>query len=303
MMIKISHKNNGSTVAAVIITYNPDLKKLMGLINSILNECDHIYIVDNKSDDINSIKVFVADNHFITLISNESNVGIAAAQNQGIKASLSSGMDFTLMFDQDSLPPSNFIPNLIKGYHSVNELDNVAAVGPNLFDSRYNFNYAFIILTKLGFRKKFIPKMEEKEPVKVSCLIASGLLIHNKALATIGLMDEALFIDYVDTEWCLRCESFGYDIFLIPTVTLEHEIGDSTLSLGKFKVPVHSPWRRYYRVRNGFKLLKMKHVPKLLSVREILFSFIHQIILLVNTRDAKYFKYYINSVRDAFRKS
>ena len=302
MMINTMQKKNGSLIAAVIITFNPDIKKVIDLVNSISYECHHIYIIDNNSKEIHLLQDFIVGVKNITLIINETNQGIAAAQNQGINASVASGMDFTLMFDQDSLPKKGFISGLIRGYNLVSINKNVAAVGPNLFDSRYNFNYSFLILDKLGFREKYIPEPDETNPVEVSCLIASGLLINNSCLQRVGLMDEALFIDYVDTEWCLRCKSYNYHIFLIPNITLEHEIGDSNISLWKYKVPVHSPWRRYYRVRNGFKLVTMKHVPKLLSIREIIFSFIHQIILLANTRDSKYFKYYLNSVKDAFRK-
>jgi rhamnosyltransferase len=201
------------------------------------------------------------------------------------------------------MPSLTLINDLIDGYYNKKSSYNVAAVGPRLMDSRYNFDYSFIRLTRMGFRKKITPHVNDHNPIEVSCLIASGMLIINSSLEKIGLMDEKLFIDYVDTEWCLRSKSLGYSFFMIPDAKLEHEIGDTNIKFFCYRVPVHSPWRRYYRVRNGFLLLQMKHVPKLLSLREISFSVIHQLILLLRTMDVDYLKYYLKSIKDIFRKS
>lgn len=302
-MLNNIHENHDNSLAIVIVTFNPDIKKMQSLVSVLKDKCSHIYIIDNNSGNSLALLQFFEDQLNATLILNNLNLGIAAAQNKGIKASIESGYKFTLLFDQDSLPEDTFISNLIKGFYSLDNFERVSAVGPKLFDSRYKFNYSFIILDSIGRREKYTPNNDEKEPVEVTCLIASGMLINNNCLNAVGLMNEDLFIDYVDTEWCLRCKSFGYSLFLIPQAKLEHEIGDSSIKFFKYRIPVHSPWRRYYRVRNGFSLLKMKHVPKLLSIREIIFSFVHQIVLWVNTRDSKYLKYYLKSVKDAFRTS
>lgn len=115
-------------------------------------------------------------------------------------------------------------------------------------------------------------------------------------------MDETLFIDYVDTEWCLRMHAHGYNVYITPNVVMKHEIGDAHIQLLGVVVPVHSPWRRYYRVRNGFYLFKMKHIPKLLAMREITFALIHQILLYVNSKNKEYVKIYFRAVYDVFKK-
>lgn len=291
------------SVSVVIVTYNPDIVKLKKLVNSLLSQCGNIYIVDNNSLNKSSISELCLGIDEVQVIFNDFNSGIALAQNLGIKLSVASGSKFTLLFDQDSLPNSQFISNLIEGFDELPNPEQIAAVGPMLYDSRYKFNYAFIILDKFGRRKKHVPDENDLKSIPVSCLIASGMLINNDCISKIGLMDESLFIDYVDTEWCLRCIDLKYRLYMIPKARLEHEIGDSNIKLFRYRVPIHSPARRYYRVRNGFILLRMKHIPKLLAFREILFSFVHQSILLVNSKNIGYIRYYFKSIKDALKKT
>ncbi len=64
-----------------------------------------------------------------------------------------------------------------------------------------------------------------------------------------------LFIDSVDTEYCLRIYSMRYKIKRIPSVILNHNLGDikEYKILGvKFKPTNHNPIRRYYITRNRF---------------------------------------------------
>ena len=115
-------------------------------------------------------------------------------------------------------------------------------------------------------------------------------------------MNEALFIDYVDTEWCLRCARAGISVTVDPRVRMTHSIGDSMIELPGFRVPVHSPERRYYRVRNAFLLLRYTHVPKLMCLSEICFGFVHQFLLVLRGhRRSEYLKLYFRAVIDGLR--
>ena|SRR5579863_1402888 len=61
-------------------------------------------------------------------------------------------------------------------------------------------------------------------------------------------------IDLVDTEYCLRARSLGFQIVLAPCATLLHRIGDPMYRFigrrGPFRVSNHSPQRHYYMTRN-----------------------------------------------------
>jgi rhamnosyltransferase len=92
-------------------------------------------------------------------------------------------------------------------------------------------------------------------------LIASGSLISLKVLERVGYMVPELFIDYVDLEWCLRANTFGYEHFKISGAYMTHAIGGEPIQfLGKF-YPSHNPVRHYFMFRNAIWLYKKSWVP------------------------------------------
>ena len=101
----------------------------------------------------------------------------------------------------------------------------------------------------------------DDEVVETSVLISSGSLISSKALSAIGPMDESLFIDGVDWEWCFRASAAGYRLFGIGAASMLHSLGDSGIRVMRWKVPLHSPLRHYYAYRNAVLLCKRKVVP------------------------------------------
>jgi rhamnosyltransferase len=79
-------------------------------------------------------------------------------------------------------------------------------------------------------------------------------------------MDEGLFIDHVDTEWCLRAKSQGFRLFGVPSAAMEHRIGGEVRSVrlgGRVRhVSLHSPLRLYCNQRNSL-LLHRRGYPSL----------------------------------------
>ena len=93
-------------------------------------------------------------------------------------------------------------------------------------------------------------------------LISSGSLIPMNAIDAIGNMDEALFIDHIDTEWFLRAKSAGWQAFGVCDAVMEHHLGESTLHVwwGRWRsLPVHSPFRYYFIYRNSILLHRRRY--------------------------------------------
>lgn len=256
-------------IYAVIVTYNPVKENLTSLVNSLLDNNVVPVVVDNSSS-----SAVIAPCKIINL---DTNYGIARAQNVGIEYVLDQNAEVVIFFDQDSsINDDQFISQLYEPI--VNMRTKISA--PVFIDHARGFTYPIVEITKNGGRIKHRPS-ENAVEFKVNNVISSGTMIEANALREIGTMTESLFIDYVDTEWCLRAYSKGFDILIIPTARMFHSIGDKTLKVGRFYIPKHSPFRRYYRIRNAFYLLRLTYIPKRMAVREIIFSFIHQIILIL----------------------
>lgn len=61
------------------------------------------------------------------------------------------------------------------------------------------------MFNKCGLRKKVFPSKVNAR-LEVSCVISSGMSVKKKTLDMVGGMKDELFIDYVDTEWCMRAK-------------------------------------------------------------------------------------------------
>ncbi|UBO72867.1 glycosyltransferase family 2 protein [Aeromonas rivuli] len=275
-------------IYSIIVTYNPNESNLTLLVNALISSGVTPIIVDNASKEDVSAPC--------QLIKLDSNYGIAKAQNTGIKYALRQNAEAIIFFDQDSsIADELFIKKL---YQPI--LDKKASITAPVFtDLARGFIYSIVDIDKHGKRTKYYPAIDDA-PFKVSNVISSGTMVDVQALTEIGYMVDELFIDYVDTEWCLRAYNKGFDILVIPNARMTHSIGDKTLKLGAFYVPKHSPFRRYYRIRNAFYLLRQAHIPKRLAYREISFAIIHQMILIAVAKGERlaYISSFYRGLRD-----
>ncbi|HDM8227002.1 TPA: rhamnosyltransferase [Vibrio campbellii] len=275
-------------IYSIIVTYNPDLYNIKKLVGDLKRLHVIPIIIDNASSNQISLDCEV--------ISLSDNYGIAKAQNIGIQHAIELGADYIVFFDQDSsILNGNFIDELI--FPIKSHYTKISA--PIFIDEVRGFTYPIVNIKGNGGRTKYYPNGGDK-PFYVNNVISSGTMVDVEVFETVGLMKEELFIDYVDTEWCLRCASNGYRALVVPSAVMYHSIGDSSFSLLGVNVPKHSPLRRYYRIRNSFFLLRQKHIPKIMALREVIFSIVHQLILISVSKGERsdYAKFLFKGIKD-----
>lgn len=231
-------------VAAIIVSYNPD-NNLLDSVNLLINQVQKIIIVDNGSEnkkkkDINLIKDI--DKQKINVIFNEENLGIATALNIGVKQALKDGYDWVLTMDQDSKASSNMIEKMLEIYNNIdkNERDNILSIFPNFVDER-------------------VQSIEENSNMSsyeyVDADITSGNLLKAEVFDKVGFFDDSLFIDLVDTDFCMRLNEKNIKMIKVRDAILYHSLGESqSVKSGflKFNTSNHSALRRYYMTRNRF---------------------------------------------------
>lgn len=246
-------------VIGIVILYNPNIRLLQHLHESIINQCDGLIFVDNSqnlyvrkhnADWINNLRQTSC--HYISM---NDNLGIATAQNKGIEIAKSLNADFVLLLDQDSLLPKNMVSNLLSAYQNLmNQNKKIALIAPCFVDEKTGK------LAKISKRSNFLPNkvLPNQEPyIEVDYAIASGSLIALNVLDKVGKMQEDLFIDWVDIEWCYRARKCQFLSYVIPSVIMEHSIGDE-MAQG---VSLHSDFRNYFIVRNSLYLALYGDLP------------------------------------------
>lgn len=240
--------------ACIIVTFRPNLARLMSAITSLLDENNRIIIVDNTPENEKNIYAIkkIAKEKNATYIGLKKNMGIAHAQNKGIRIALKSKIEFILLSDQDTIYPDNFTKKIIQKYNEAKSKDpSIAAIGPAHHDiNKPNVDPFFIKYTN-GYQEQISRKTGT---MRISQLIASGTLIYSGALKKIGKMREDLFIDWVDMEWCWRAQNLGYNIYGTFDIIINHQLGDQSKKLWKKTITIHSPFRNYFIIRNGIYL-------------------------------------------------
>ena len=246
----ITPSRDGPRVCGVIVTFNPNLRTLERQLNEVGPQVKNLVIVDNGSRiDLSDI----ADRHHVTLLSLGDNYGIARAQNVGIQFARDCLAEYVLLLDQDSIPATDMVSQLILAAKKLEQMQQpYAAVGPTYHDYRQLLTAPFVYLKGLSLRRRQHPTFCGL--VEADFLIASGSLIPIYSLDVVGGMVEELFIDYVDIEWGLRAQQKGLKSFGVCDAHMEHALGDAWIQFMGRQVPIHSALRHYYHVRNAIWL-------------------------------------------------
>ena len=195
----------------------------------------------------------------VDYVANGANLGIATALNQGIERLIGAGCRSALLFDQDSEPSDELLVELPRTLASERTRNyRVALVGPAYEDARLGGVAPFV---RFGYLKLRRIQPEGVQPIDVDFLITSGSCVNLDVWRDIGPMDDALFIDFVDLEWCVRARSKGYSVLGAPALRLTHELGGEPVKVFGRSYPGHGPVRHYYLFRNAIALIRRAYVP------------------------------------------
>lgn len=249
-------------VAAIIVSYQPDLARLGVLLNAVAPQTDSVVVVDNGSaEDVAGFIAARGDTR-LNVLSLGKNLGIAAAHNVGIRWARERGAKYVLLMDQDSVPDPGMVAALKLAYENLIAGSNkVAAIGPRFRDGQTGHLTPHVRFGRIRFEPV---ACEPGQPVVLTdFLISSGSLISIDVLDAVGGMDEPLFIDQVDTEWVLRARAKGYRVWGHCEASMNHSLGEERrrVWLGRWReIPLHKPFRYYYMFRNSV-LLQRRDYP------------------------------------------
>jgi len=282
----IEAKPTRNNILGVIVTYHPDME-LRERVEKIRHQVDKLLIIDNKSapDCVLMIQRISTDLD-VDVIENESNLGIAEALNQGFKYAERFGdrYSWVLTLDQDSDCYSTLIEQLTSAYDHCPFRDEVGMIGTN-----YQEKTTGRILHK---KKKVNESWEE-----VQNLPTSGCITSLTAFYEVGEFRTDFFIDYVDTEYCMRLRDKGCRVLISPKIGMIHPLGYYRVSKlhklirGDSMVTSYPPLRHYYWMRNGVTLIRENFWRDTnWSLNEAYYLFFRRIITILLFEDKKLIK-------------
>lgn len=257
---------DASQLGAVTVTYNPDLEILERQLSRLPANTVKV-VVDNASrDDQQEAFDKVIARSGAVLLRNDRNEGLPAALNRGCRYLRQSFPDrrYVLLLDQDSEPDGDGVEELLTTCAAIEAREGrPSCVGPRLLDVTTGLEHGFHQIK--GWRwVRTQPLPLSREPVPLANLNGSGTLMPLSIFDELGGLENALFIDHVDTEWAFRVLAKGYGLYGVPGVTFRHRMGERSLRFWCFGWriwPYRSPMRHFYLFRNAAWLLRRDYVP------------------------------------------
>ena len=241
-------------VAAVVVTFNPD-EGVFERLRVISRECDEVIVVDNGSG-TETVKRLLAKG--VEVVALGENRGLATALNIGLSRAIKLGFFWAVTFDQDSTPQAGMVAALWATRECFASPDGVAIVGPRLREERVvHEDHRWVVRherCQWWFRR--VPCVD-RDLVGVAFVITSGALMDLRIFAKIGPMDDGLFIDYIDHDYCLRARRLGFEILVSAGAMLGHNLGtkrEFTVAGRKVRPTFHSALRLRYMARNRWVL-------------------------------------------------
>ena len=244
---------------ALIVTYNPQPGFEQHL-EQLFTEFERLVVIDNGSS-LATQKMLKNQAHFwkdaLVVLLNSNNLGIAAALNLGFDWAISHGYDYVIALDQDSLPMPGMTKAMLHANDNHPNRDKIAIVAPVVEDpgagilARYLRPKYFLF-----FERKYCT---EEILENVSIVITSGSMYDLQIYQQLGPFRDDFFIDYVDTEYCLRAKKQGFNIIVACNAHLHHRLGNQQrFSLGPIEVrpTFHSVIRWYYISRNRIPMIR-----------------------------------------------
>ena len=226
-------------LSIVIVNFNAR-EHLVNCLQSLVRDrpaTEHeVIVVDNGSSDRSADTVSVRF-PWVKLFRLPSNVGFAAGNNAGIKAS---GGDLLLLLNNDTIVPPGAIDSLVQALLSQ---PDAAIAGPRLVDAhgRPELSFGPMIspfgelkqkLTMLLYRRS-VPavsawvEQETRREQYVDWVSGACLLVHRADAEAVGLLDERYFLYTEDVDFCAAMRARGRKVLFTPAAEIVHLRGRS----------------------------------------------------------------------------
>lgn len=212
-------------VACGLTLYLPEIED----IQNVLNLAEHfvrVYVYDNSDTPYDDSQLKKKEN--VVIISQGYNDGLGVACDSLCLAAKKDGVDYIVLFDQDSRMDSEAIQELLS---DIGTDSQVALYCPQ------------VVLQ--GESAKHLVEREN-----ITWCITAGTCVRLDLYGTIYQFDQNYFIDRLDLDFCRQVTTQGYKIRRMNTAIMSQQLGNDLHQFGNIKYSTPSGVRHYYLARN-----------------------------------------------------
>lgn len=192
----------------------------------------HLHVIDNQSSDGTRAMLAGLDDPRVTIILNDGNLGVAAGNNQGIRAAMAEGAQTIGLINNDV----TFGPAMLASLAATQRREGADAISPLI---PYHDHPDLIWYGGGSFRwLRGVRSAHDHANAPLASIgttpFATGyaptccVLFDRGVFDRIGLMDERYFVYWDDTDFLWRMQRAGLRLVVDPQTVLLHKVSIAT---------------------------------------------------------------------------
>jgi N-acetylglucosaminyl-diphospho-decaprenol L-rhamnosyltransferase len=285
-------------LSIIIVSYNTSRLLQECLASLVNNSCSHeleIFVVDNDSKD-DSVPMVQAHFPQVKLITNQQNMGFAAANNQAYKHFTGS---YIILLNPDACVKPGAIDQAVD---FMENHPDVGICGGRLVNANGHLEpsarrfpnslFKFLIISGLSDKfstSKFFSGADYKyfdhqTPLEVDWVPGTFSLIRRAMLEEIGFFDERFYLYYEETDLCLRARRAGWKIYFFPGAEVIHVGGASSKTRKDLQLDLGGSQLLKFRMRSELLYFRKNFGLLAMMANSAVEMFFHYLRYLANLR-------------------
>lgn len=248
--------NKRTFVYAVLVNWNNHQDTTRAVESLLVQDAPlEIIVVDNGSADDSEAQLRRHFGETVCVIQSGANLGWAGGCNIGIRRALSAGASYVWLFNNDAVAAPDALGALIDCAESNPQ---AAACGSLIyaFDAPETIHFAgggISLWRGITWHQAegTIDRGQFTRVQPVDYITGCSLLLRTQVLVQVGLLPEAYFLYYEDSDWCLQARRAGWQMLLVPASRVWHQQGNSAREKDGL-----SPTHAYYDTRSNLYFIE-----------------------------------------------
>lgn len=237
-------------VAVVVLNWNGrhDTLACLASLQQVTYRPLQLIVVDNGSAD-NSVAAIRAAFPGVDLVETGRNLGYAGGNNVGIRHALDNGADHVLLLNNDT----EVDPGLVDAFvAAAARHPEAGAFGARIYFhaerqrlwwAGAHWNGETARFEQVGENELDADGTRYASPAETPYACGCAMFLPAPRLREVGLLDDAYFLYFEETDWCYRARAAGHPSIVVPAARLWHKVSVSMGGEG-------SPLALYFLTRN-----------------------------------------------------
>jgi GT2 family glycosyltransferase len=248
----------------VIVNYNAG-RLILDCVESIcrFTRDYELLVVDNGSTD-NSVEELTKIHPNASIIRNHVNLGFANANNIGIRNSRGK---YVVLLNPDAVVTENWLEKLTD---CMTNDPQIGIATPKLlkFDGSLDSTGHVFRMIRLEAKNRGEGEQDQGQYDALTELLSCDFAcsaIRREMIAQIGFLDERIFLDHEDLDYCLRAKIAGWRVVFCPASIVYHDRGKLTVSAEKRRRRLRA---RRYMIRLSLKNYGLRSLSQVLVYKQ-----------------------------------